>query len=148
VVIAVVVVVVMVVVVVVVVVVIVMVVVVLFSSPSLSPAIAVLVVGLRPLVPLLSVLVSACPVPWFCCHGSTSFSSQLLTAMGCGWPSLSVPRCPAPLSLSSAVVGCPDPLSTPRTGVRSGGVWVSVNLKKQTKTVVENKERNLKKKIT
>jgi hypothetical protein len=51
---------------------------------------------------------------------------QLLTAMGCGWPSLSVPCCPALLSLSSAVICCPDPLSTPRAGVRSGGVWVGV----------------------
>jgi hypothetical protein len=33
---------------------------------------------------------------------------------------------PAPLSLSSAVIHCPDPLSTPRTGARSGGVWVGV----------------------
>jgi hypothetical protein len=36
---------------------------------------------------------------------------------------------PAPLSLSSAVIPfcrSPDPLSTPRTGARSGGVWVGV----------------------
>ena len=110
---AVVVVVVMVVVVMVVVVVIVMVMVVSFSSPSLSPTVAILIVGLCPLVPSLLVLVSAYPVPWFCCRGSTSFSLQLLIAMGCRWPSLSVPRRPAPLSLLSAVIRCPDPLSTP-----------------------------------
>ena len=97
-----------------------------FPSPLLSPAVTVLVIGLRPLVPSLLVLVLACPVPWFCCHGSTSFSSQLLTAMGCRWPSLLVLHRPAPLSLLSAIIHCPDPLSTLRTGVHSGGVSVGV----------------------